>query len=160
MGSPQAGSNPAHSTSQRFPVQVTQRLGFPGSSEGQESACNAGDQGQEGSETPKGLSWVRKIPWRRPWQHPPVFLPRQSPRTEKPGRLHTVHGAAKSQTRLSVEAQRSTWIIKHYSLMCFKISVKLWSWFFYLKIYLYRKTWCWRTSLVKIRSKLRKFHTK
>ena len=52
-GSPQAGSNPVHSTCQRFPVQVTERPGSPGSSDGQESACNAGDQGQEGSETPR-----------------------------------------------------------------------------------------------------------
>ena len=37
--------------------------GFPGSSEGKESACNAGDP------------WVRKIPWRREWQPTPVFLP-------------------------------------------------------------------------------------
>ena len=27
--------------------------------------------------------WVRKIPWRRAWQHSPVFLPGESPRTEK-----------------------------------------------------------------------------
>ena len=31
--------------------------------------------------------WVRKIPWRRLWQPIPVFLPGESPWTEKPGGL-------------------------------------------------------------------------
>ena len=34
--------------------------------------------------------WVRKIPWRRAWQPTPVFLPRESPWTEEPGRLQYV----------------------------------------------------------------------
>ena len=29
--------------------------------------------------------WVEKIPWRRAWQHTPVFLPGKSPWTEEPG---------------------------------------------------------------------------
>ena len=68
-------------------------LGFPGGSEGKESACNAGDP----SSIP--WSWVGKILWRRKWQPTPVFLPGES------------HGqrslvgyspwAAKSWTRLS-----------------------------------------------------------
>ena len=39
--------------------------GFPGGSDGKESACNAGE-----------LASVRvgKIPWRREWQPTPVFL--------------------------------------------------------------------------------------
>ena len=41
--------------------------GFPGGSDGKESACNAGDSGS----TP----WVGKIPWKRKWQPTPVFLP-------------------------------------------------------------------------------------
>ena len=45
--------------------------------------------------------WVGKIPWRRAWQLIPVFLPGESPCTEKPGGLHTVHGVAKSRIRLS-----------------------------------------------------------
>ena len=41
-----------------------------------ESACNVGDLGSE--------LWVGKMPWRRrAWQHTPVFLPRESPRTEE-----------------------------------------------------------------------------
>ena len=40
-------------------------LGFPGSSAGKESTCNAGDWLD---------SWVRKIPWRRDRLPTPVFL--------------------------------------------------------------------------------------
>ena len=39
--------------------------GFPGSSTGKESTCNAGAPFK---------SWVRKIPWRRDLLPPPVFL--------------------------------------------------------------------------------------
>ena len=41
-------------------------VGFPGSSAGKESACNAGD--------PRFDSWVRKTPWRRDRLPTPVFL--------------------------------------------------------------------------------------
>ena len=37
--------------------------------------ANAGDVREEG---------IRKIPWRRVWQSTPVFLPGESPWTEKP----------------------------------------------------------------------------
>ena len=40
--------------------------GFPGGSDGKESACNAGDPGS--------IYWG-KIPWRREWQPTLVFLP-------------------------------------------------------------------------------------
>ena len=39
--------------------------GFPGGSDGKESACNAG----------RFHLWIRKIPWRGKWQPTPVFLP-------------------------------------------------------------------------------------
>ena len=42
-------------------------LGFPGGSDGTESACNAGDQGS--------IPGLGKIPWRREWLPTPVFLP-------------------------------------------------------------------------------------
>ena len=45
-------------------------MGFPPSSVGKESACNAGDLGFN--------SWVGKIPWRRKWQPTPVFLSGES----------------------------------------------------------------------------------
>jgi len=41
--------------------------------------------------------WIGKILWRRAWQPTPVFLPGESPWTEKP----TVCGVTKSWTRLS-----------------------------------------------------------
>ena len=34
--------------------------------------------------------WVMKIPWRRAWQHDPVFLPGESHATEEPGRLQSM----------------------------------------------------------------------
>ena len=42
--------------------------GFPGGSDGKESACSAGDL---------GLIPGREDPWRRKWQPTPVFLPGQ-----------------------------------------------------------------------------------
>ena len=36
---------------------------------------------------PEFNSWVGTIPWRRAWQHTPVFLPGESPWTEEPGGL-------------------------------------------------------------------------
>ena len=44
--------------------------------------------------------WVGKIPWRRAWQPTPGFWPGEFLWTEEPGGL-TVHGVAKSRTRLS-----------------------------------------------------------
>ena len=42
--------------------------------------------------------WVGKIPWRREWQHTPVFLPGDP--MDRGAWQATVHGVAKSQTRL------------------------------------------------------------
>ena len=50
-----------------FPM--TPRWGFPGGSDGKESAC--------GAET-WIRSWVRKIPWRREWPPSLVSLPGES----------------------------------------------------------------------------------
>ena len=44
--------------------------GFPGGSDGKESACNAGDPGS--------IPESGQILWRREWQHTPVFLPGES----------------------------------------------------------------------------------
>ena len=104
---------------------------FLGSSAGQESSCNAGEpssipgkwRSPKGTRYPLQFSWaslvaqmvknlpamwepwVGKIPWRRAWQPIPVFLPGESPRTEKPGGLQ------------SVGSQRigHDWVIKHTS---------------------------------------------
>ena len=67
-------------------------LGFPGVSDGKESACKAGDLGS--------IPELGRFPWRWAWQPTPVFLPGESPRTEEPGRLHS-QGVEMSQTRLS-----------------------------------------------------------
>ena len=45
------------------------QMGFPGSSDGKESACHR---------RAKFNPWVTKIPWRRAWQPPPVFWPGES----------------------------------------------------------------------------------
>ena len=68
-------------------------MGFPGGSDGEESACNAGDQ---------VLSLGREDPWRREWQPTLVFLL---------GEFHgqrawqaIVHGVTKSWTPLRLAA--------------------------------------------------------
>ena len=55
-------------------------INFLYSSVGKASACSMGDLGSV-----PGLT----IPWRRKWQHTPVFLPGESlyPRRDEPGRL-------------------------------------------------------------------------
>ena len=46
-------------------------MGFPGGSDGEESACNVGDLGL--------IPGLGRYPWRRAWQPSPVFLPGESP---------------------------------------------------------------------------------
>ena len=46
---------------------VTRNFGFPGGSDGKESACQW--------RRPEFNPWVEKIPWRREWQPTPVFVP-------------------------------------------------------------------------------------
>ena len=53
-----------NSNSQALPL----TMGFPGGSDGKESAYNAGDLGLIPG----------KIPWRKAWQPTAVFLPRES----------------------------------------------------------------------------------
>ena len=67
---------------------------FPGGSVGKESTCNAGDVGSIPGIDPL------EIPWRRAWQPTPVFLPWRIP-MDRGDWWATVHGGAKSQTRLS-----------------------------------------------------------
>ena len=50
--------------------------GFPDSSVGKESTCNAGDAGRCEFD-----SLVGKIPWRITWQPTPIFLPGEYPWT-------------------------------------------------------------------------------
>ena len=55
--------------------------GFPGSSDGKESACSVGD--------PALFPGSGRFPWRRASQPTPVFLPGESPWTEEPGGLQS-----------------------------------------------------------------------
>ena len=73
--------------------------GLPRWLSGKESACQY--------RRCKFNPWVEKIPWSRKRHPTPGFLPEKS-QTEELGRLHTVHGAAKNQTRLST-AQHEIW---------------------------------------------------
>ena len=57
----------------------TLNWGFPGGSDGKESACNAGD--------PRFNPWVRKNHWRRKWQTHSSILGWEIPRTEEPQRV-------------------------------------------------------------------------
>jgi len=57
-------------------------LGFPGDSDGQDSACNAGDPGS--------IPGSGRCPWRREWLPIAVLLPGESPRTEEPGGLQSM----------------------------------------------------------------------
>ena len=66
--------------------------GFLSGSDGEESACNAGDR-RRGCDP-----WVGKIPWWRAWQPTPVSLPYARDRGARPA---TVHGVAERRTRLS-----------------------------------------------------------
>ena len=45
-------------------------LGFPGGTDGKESACQAGDLGS--------IPGLGRFPWRREWLPTPVFLPGES----------------------------------------------------------------------------------
>ena len=85
-------------------------VGFPGSSAGKGSRCNAGDPGlipgsgrSLGEEIcsplqyswaslgkPRFDPWVGKTPWRMAWQPMTIFLPGGSPWTEEPGRLQSM----------------------------------------------------------------------
>ena len=81
-------------------------LGFPGSSDGKQSACNVGDLGS--------THGVGKIPWRKAWQPTPVFLPGESPWTEEPGGLQSMGSQKESDT-----TEHSTYVIY---MWCFPVA--------------------------------------
>ena len=66
-------------------------VGFPGGSDGKESACSGGDLGS--------IPGLGRFPWRRAWQTTSVFLPGKIP-MDRGGWQATVHGVAKSRTQL------------------------------------------------------------
>ena len=65
-----------------LPVKSHGLLGFPGGSDGKESACNEGDLGS--------IPVLGRASWRRAWQLTLVFLSREPPWTEKPGGLQSM----------------------------------------------------------------------
>ena len=58
---------------QEQPVLVPAEAGSPGGASGKEPACQCRRHKRRGFN-----SWVRNIPWRKAWQHTPVFLPGES----------------------------------------------------------------------------------
>ena len=81
--------------------------------------------------------WDGKIPWRRAWQPTPVFLPGESPRTEKPGGLQSI----------GLQRVRHDWVTKHiYWINSLITSLKflflqLSSFFFGTTIFIYCFSW-------------------
>ena len=59
-------------------------MAFPGGASGKDPACQGKRHERLGFNP-----WIGKIPWRRAWQPTPVFLPGESPWTEKPGGLRS-----------------------------------------------------------------------
>ena len=53
-----------------FGQSLTETWGFPGGSDGKESACNVGDLGS--------IPGLGRVPCRRAWQPTPAFLPGES----------------------------------------------------------------------------------
>jgi len=51
----------------------TIHVGFTGGASGKELACQCMRRKRHGFDP-----WVGKIPWRRSWQHTPVFMPGES----------------------------------------------------------------------------------
>ena len=77
-------------------------LGFPDGTSGKEPTCQCRRCKRENFDP-----WVRMILWRRAWQPTLVFLPEESPWTEKPGRLQS-KGSQRVGHNWSDLAQHST----------------------------------------------------
>ena len=78
--------------------------------------------------------WVRKIPWRRGWQLPPVFLP---------GESHGQRGLAGYSPwgRKEPETTEATWCASSFILMSFfcpKIPSRMWRDIYSAQVALYR----------------------
>ena len=73
-------------------VLFIQEVGFLGGSDGQESACIAGDL--------SSIPGLGGSSGKKKWQPTPVFFPGESPWTEEPGGLQSM-GVTESQTQLS-----------------------------------------------------------
>ena len=83
--------------------------------------------------------WVRKIPWRRKWQPPPVFLPGSPGEPEETAGLHSVRGVTKNWTqlkRLSMHTMAAYLILQQHMFMSDKYteSLVILSFFFYFSL--------------------------
>ena len=89
--------------------------GFPGGSDGKESACNAGNP----ESTRK--SWSRKSAGGRAWQSTPIFLPEEFPWTEKPG----------GPQSMGLQKVEQDWATNTYMPLRFSEVGWAWIWSFY-----------------------------
>ena len=87
----------------RLPTPVF--LGFPGDSVGKKSTCSVGDL-----DSIPGLGG--SPPWRSAWQPTPLFLPREFPWTEEPGRLQSITGSQESDTTEPLSAAQLFYILE------------------------------------------------
>ena len=69
-------------------------MGFPGGASGKEPTCKC-----RRHKRCRFYPWLGKIPWRKVWQPPPVFLPGES--HGQRSLVNIVHGVPKSRTWLS-----------------------------------------------------------
>ena len=79
-------------------LHLWQPMGFPGGTSCKEPTCQWRRCKWCGFDP-----WLGKIPWRRPWQPTPVFLPGELPWTEEPGRLQS----------MGSQRVRHDWATKH-----------------------------------------------
>ena len=82
-----------------YNVIVAALLGIPRWHNGKESTCQCRRRRRL-----EFFPLVRKIPWRRKWQHIPVFLPCLKNSMDRGTWYVTVHGVTESWTRLSIWA--------------------------------------------------------
>ena len=74
--------------------------GFPGGSDGKESACKTED-----------LGLIPRLPWRRAWQLTPVFLPEESPWTEVPGGLQPLGSQRVGHDQATKYSTTQQWVV-------------------------------------------------
>ena len=86
------------------------KWGFPGGSDGKESANNAGDL---------GLIWGGKILWRRAWQSTPLFLP-----GEPHGQRNLVGYSPWCLKESDMTEQLNRTELKHWDILFLKESVE------------------------------------
>ena len=72
-----------------------------------------------GRDRPGFDPWVGKISWRKAWKPTPVFLPRESPRTEEPGHKEldmTQHSTEETRKDAPLQAAEGAGPCQHLDL--------------------------------------------